>query len=151
MAQQPRPFITCHVLDTVAGRPAADMRTKLTLLTPLPPSSAARTSTSFLATTNSDGRVTAWTPNPADESSSTTTTTLDATISEAKKTLPQSSESEAPQQLVWSITFQSGEYYGAGKTFWPEVELRFFTRLDELHYHVPLLLGPWSYTTYRGS
>jgi len=127
---QPRPFITCHVLDTVAGKPAANMKATLSLISP--PSANA----TFSATTNNDGRVTAW------ESSSTT---LEATIEEAKKSLKEE------DHMIWAICFQSGEYYGAGKTFWPEVELRFFTKLSEEHYHVPLLLGPWSYTTYRGS
>ncbi|KAL1305594.1 hypothetical protein AAFC00_007198 [Neodothiora populina] len=150
MAQQaPRPFITCHVLETVAGRPAANMAVSLTLISPTP--SSASNNATFTATTNSDGRVTAWSPSPSSSSSSssttrtTTTTTLEATIEDAKKQLGNE------EQMVWSIRFQTGEFYGAGKTFWPEVELRFFTALTELHYHVPLLLGPWSYTTYRGS
>ena len=53
--------------------------------------------------------------------------------------------------MVWSLNFQTESYYGKGKTFWPEVELRFAAKVDEEHYHVPLLLGPWSFTTYRGS
>ena len=53
--------------------------------------------------------------------------------------------------MVWSLTFETEPYFGKGKTFWPEVELRFATKMEEMHYHVPLLLGPWSYTTYRGS
>ena len=43
------------------------------------------------------------------------------------------------------------EYFGKGKTFYPEVELKFAAKKTEEHYHVPLLLGPWSFTTYRGS
>ena len=127
---QPRPFITCHVLETVAGKPAANMNVSLSLVSP------GATNAVFEAKTNSDGRVTAW---------KSSTTTLEATIEEAKKGLKED------DQLIWAIRFQTGEFYGAGKTFWPEVELRFFTTLSEKHYHVPLLLGPWSYTTYRGS
>lgn len=129
---QPRPWITCHVLETVAGKPAANMAVTLSLVSPSPRT----TPIVFDAKTNSDGRVTAW------ESSSTT---LEATIEEAKKDL------KKDDQLIWAIRFQTGEFYGKGKTFWPEVELRFFTKPEEVHYHVPLLLGPWSYTTYRGS
>ena len=127
---QPRPFITCHVLETVAGKPAANMKATLSLISP------ASGSATFTATTNSDGRVTAW---------GSSNGTLEATIEEAKKELKED------EQLIWAIRFQTGEFYGAGNTFWPEVELRFFTKLSEKHYHVPLLLGPWSYTTYRGS
>ncbi len=35
-------------------------------------------------------------------------------------------------------------------TFYPTVEIRFYVR-DAAHYHVPLLLSPFGYTTYRGS
>jgi len=52
---------------------------------------------------------------------------------------------------VWSLRFNTGAYYGEGKTFWPWVELTFFVKVEGGHYHVPLLVGPWSYTTYRGS
>ena len=53
--------------------------------------------------------------------------------------------------MVWSLKFETGAYYGEGKTFFPEVEVRFWVERGVEHYHVPLLLGPWSYTTYRGS
>lgn len=95
-------------------------------------------STSFSAVTNTDGRVTSWTPESSLD--------LPSAIESAKKELGKDED-----QLVWSLRFQTGEFYGKGKTFWPEVELRFFTHVAEKHYHVPLLLGPWSYTTYRGS
>jgi len=55
------------------------------------------------------------------------------------------------EQMIWSLTFDTESYFGKGNTFWPEVELRFAAKKEEEHYHVPLLLGPWSYTTYRGS
>jgi 5-hydroxyisourate hydrolase len=37
------------------------------------------------------------------------------------------------------------------QTFYPEVVVVFETTPDEAHYHVPLLLGPFGYTTYRGT
>lgn len=43
------------------------------------------------------------------------------------------------------------------ESFWPEVEVKFVVQgrgegeEGWRHYHVPVLLGPWSYTTYRGS
>ena len=39
------------------------------------------------------------------------------------------------------------------KTFFPEVEVKFLVRQEAKgeHYHVPVLLGPFGYTTYRGS
>lgn len=51
------------------------------------------------------------------------------------------------------LTFATGDWFGAAgrSTFYPEVVVTFTVDPDEEHYHVALLLGPWSYTTYRGS
>ena len=70
---------------------------------------------------------------------------LNASVSKARATLNEDS------QLVWKIVFESGDYFGNENTFYPMVTLNFHTKQHEDHYHVPLLLGPWSYTTYRGS
>jgi 5-hydroxyisourate hydrolase len=54
---------------------------------------------------------------------------------------------------VYRITFATGAYFAARgvATFYPEVTITFeITRRDE-HYHVPLLLSPYAYSTYRGS
>jgi 5-hydroxyisourate hydrolase len=99
--------------------------------------------TVFTASTNSDGRVTAW--QSTNESGTVTTTELDHLVNTLKSDL------KSDEQMNWSLVFATEEFYGKGKTFWPEVELKFCTHKDERHYHVPLLLGPWSYTTYRGS
>jgi 5-hydroxyisourate hydrolase len=51
------------------------------------------------------------------------------------------------------ITFETGEYF-AGRgiaTFYPEVSVVFEITEAGQHHHVPLLLGPFGYTTYRGS
>ena len=53
----------------------------------------------------------------------------------------------------YQITFGSGAYY-AGRgidCFYPLVTVTFSVARDQGHYHVPLLLSPYSYTTYRGS
>src|SRR5947208_84523 len=39
----------------------------------------------------------------------------------------------------------------AVSTFFPEIEIRFRVDDPDRHYHVPLLLSPYGYTTYRGS
>lgn len=62
---------------------------------------------------------------------------------------------EGSVALVWALKFNVGEYF-KGEGFWTEVEVRFKTEVEEgegkrEHWHVPLLLSPWSYTTYRGS
>lgn len=126
-----RPFITCHVLDTVSGKPAPGIAVSLTLLAP-----STDAGTNWTAATNSDGRVTAWQAS-------------DTTLNDQVANIKQSSSTG--DQMMWKLTFDTENYFGKGNTFWPEVELKFAAKMDEEHYHVPLLLGPWSYTTYRGS
>lgn len=48
------------------------------------------------------------------------------------------------------ITFDVDEYH-QGKGFFPRVSIPFKVDDPEQHYHVPLLLSPFSYSTYRGS
>ncbi len=54
---------------------------------------------------------------------------------------------------VYRITFDSGAYFEARGTasFYPEVTVTFEMTGDGGHYHVPLLLSPFAYSTYRGS
>jgi len=51
---------------------------------------------------------------------------------------------------TYEITFSVGGYL-AGEGFLDEVPVRFRVDDPAAHHHVPLLLSPWSYTTYRGS
>ena len=53
---------------------------------------------------------------------------------------------------AYKIIFNTGEYYRTQKvkTFYPAVEI-LFTVFDDTHYHVPLLISPFGYSTYRGS
>lgn len=127
-----RPFITCHALDTVSGKPAAGVDVSLVLVKP-----DLGASTTFSATTNSDGRVPAW-DEPAEP--------LNAIVAKCREEYARSGEG-----MMWRMSFNTEKYFGAGNTFFPEVVINFFAKNDEEHYHVPLLLGPWSYTTYRGS
>ena len=54
---------------------------------------------------------------------------------------------------VYRITFGSGPYFAARGTasFYPEVTVTFEMTGRGEHYHVPLLLSPFAYSTYRGS
>jgi 5-hydroxyisourate hydrolase len=54
---------------------------------------------------------------------------------------------------VYRITFGSGTYFAARGTpsFYPEVTVTFEMTGSGEHYHVPLLLSPFAYSTYRGS
>jgi 5-hydroxyisourate hydrolase len=56
----------------------------------------------------------------------------------------------------WELVFHVGEYFAAiglplpKPPFLDQVTVAFGIAADA-HYHVPLLVSPWSYTTYRGS
>ncbi|MFX0539839.1 hydroxyisourate hydrolase [Ornithinimicrobium sp. Y1847] len=51
------------------------------------------------------------------------------------------------------LTFATGDYYRASgqEGFYPTASIAFTVAAGEKHYHVPLLLNPWGYSTYRGS
>ena len=53
---------------------------------------------------------------------------------------------------VYKLKFFTRDYFEREGTahFYPLVEI-YFTVADEAHYHVPLLLNPFGYSTYRGS
>ena len=57
------------------------------------------------------------------------------------------------QPGTYRIRFQTGAYFSAHKTqgFFPVVEIQFTVVDGAQHYHVPLLLSPYSFSTYRGS
>ncbi|KAF2011045.1 putative transthyretin-like protein [Aaosphaeria arxii CBS 175.79] len=140
-----KPPITCHILDTTRGRPASSIPTTLTLHNPPPTISSVPLT--FTSTTNSDGRVTSWTPTAAAfSSSSSPSSSLDAVFAAAA----------ADQQ--YSLTFDTRAYWkenGVEESFYDDVVVRFVVRRAmaerKEHFHVPVLLGPFGYTTYRGS
>jgi 5-hydroxyisourate hydrolase len=60
---------------------------------------------------------------------------------------------DAPRATgTYRIRFDTAAYFRAGGVdgFYPYVEVVFAARADG-HYHVPLLLSPFGYSTYRGS
>jgi 5-hydroxyisourate hydrolase / 2-oxo-4-hydroxy-4-carboxy-5-ureidoimidazoline decarboxylase len=52
----------------------------------------------------------------------------------------------------YKLVFDTGNYFASQKIkgFYPEVEIQFIV-FDDAHYHVPLLINPFGYSTYRGS
>ncbi len=54
---------------------------------------------------------------------------------------------------MYRITFETLEYFKAKglKCFYPSVNITFEITSKDEHYHVPLLLSPFGYSTYRGS
>ena len=115
--------LTTHVLDTAQGRPGAGIRVELFAVG----SAGAERRLVTTAHTNQDGR-------------------CDAPLLQG----------DAFSTGRWELVFHVGEYFaGAGVAlpdppFLDQVSIRFGIAADS-HYHVPLLVSPWSYTTYRGS
>lgn len=61
-----------------------------------------------------------------------------------------------PERLApgdYRLRFASGEYFAARgeEGFYPEVVVVFTIADESEHYHVPVLLSPFGYSTYRGS
>ena len=50
----------------------------------------------------------------------------------------------------YELVFAVGDYFGE-RAFLDRVPVRFTIAEPDAHYHVPLLVSPWSYSTYRGS
>ena len=114
--------LTTHVLDTANGRPAANVRLELYRLESNGLEGDVRTLVKSTIT-NSDGR--------PDEPLI------------ARGSL---------QVGRYEIVFFVGEYFGlTGERFLETVPIRFGIPDTNAHYHVPLLVSPWSYSTYRGS
>lgn len=114
--------LSTHVLDTAAGHPASGLRVQLFYL-----EGGQRTLVRDVWT-NSDGRT-------------------DAPLLSG----------EIIQVGAYELLFHAGDYFRknnvplADPPFLDEIPLRFAIAQAEGHYHVPLLLSPWSYSTYRGS
>jgi len=115
--------LTTHVLDTARGRPAAGLRLELAVIEPGGGARHLKT-----VTTNAEGR----TEQPL----------LD--------------EGEMKRGR-YQITFHVGPYFAAtgmalaDPPFLDQVPVRFAIADTEAHYHVPLLVSPFGYVTYRGS
>ena len=54
---------------------------------------------------------------------------------------------------VYRLIFDTGKYFAShqSESFYPQVTIVFRLADAAQHYHVPLLLSPFGYSTYRGS
>lgn len=55
----------------------------------------------------------------------------------------------APNSGTYRMLFETADYFP--ESFYPEVSVSFIVRDPFAHYHIPLLISPFGYTTYRGS
>ena len=62
-------------------------------------------------------------------------------------------EGESLLPAVYRLIFDVGPYFGDRQVdaFYQEVTIAFIVKDASQHYHVPLLLSPFGYSTYRGS
>lgn len=62
-------------------------------------------------------------------------------------------EDEELAEGLYRLTFDTAAYFGTQgiRGLYPFVEITFQVRNGESHFHIPLLLSPNGYTTYRGS
>ncbi|MGB3772484.1 MAG: hydroxyisourate hydrolase [Rhodococcus sp. (in: high G+C Gram-positive bacteria)] len=83
-----------------------------------------------------------------DENGDVVTTAITDEDGRAKELLPGGSSAG-----VYTLVFDTGAYFEqAGiATFYPEVSVTFSVLDVDAHHHVPLLLSPFAYSTYRGS
>jgi 5-hydroxyisourate hydrolase len=113
--------LTTHVLDTAHGRPAAGIPMRLSLL-------GANATVLCTAFTNNDGR-------------------CDTPLLQGA----------AFQPGVYELAFAVGGYFARqgialpDPPFLDDILLRFGVADASVHYHVPLLVSPFGYSTYRGS
>ncbi|KFZ05395.1 hypothetical protein V501_08391 [Pseudogymnoascus sp. VKM F-4519 (FW-2642)] len=96
--------ISCHVLDTVIGRPGASIKVTLSCLS-APNKQFGSIPHTFTGVTNSDGRIAEWENKFGVE--------VWSVVNEG------SDEDEKNGTTVWSLKFDTEGYYGEGKTFWP--------------------------------
>jgi 5-hydroxyisourate hydrolase len=118
--------ITTHILDTSRGLPASGVPVALAFLGPSSISKSSAESVQIgQGVTDADGRV--------------------ATLLSPTHEL---------QPGFYRITFNTGQYFestGEKEYFYPQATIDFVVKNTKQHYHVPLLLNPFGFSTYRGS
>lgn len=151
--------VTCHILDTAIGKPAANVTCSLYYLSPGISDKSDASLYLFgaepkpiaMSKTDNDGRIKNWILDPS--TCQETQAALGFTHSLTTGTGPQWSELKPG---IYKIKFLTGKYFHelnmTSRTFFPYVEIIFeISNPPDHHYHVPLLLSNFSYSTYRGS
>ncbi len=55
------------------------------------------------------------------------------------------------EAAIYRLTFRTGDYFESQECFYPQVTVHFHVHDTSAHYHIPVLLSPYGYITYRGS
>ena len=127
MSTNPNAGLTTHILDTANGKPAAGVKLELYRLE--------------LNRLESNGL----------EHEIRTLITSTITNADGRTDEPLIARGSL-QTGRYEIVFFVGDYFGlSGERFLETVPIRFGIADTNAHYHVPLLVSPWSYSTYRGS
>ena len=134
--------VSTHVLDARTGRPAAGVPVILERETPDFEGTWSRVEPEQTDAENTDAEHTD-TEQTDTEQTDTEQTDADGRLRLSGKMPPG----------VYRITFRTGDYFAAQgvETFYPRVVVVFEVTSATEHYHVPLLLSPFAYSTYRGS
>ena len=121
--------ITTHVLDTALGKPAAGLRVRLDRV------DHGKSEEITSARTDAEGRIRDWSPESAD------------------RRIGGSAGGHVTVPGHYRLVFETGEWFrAAGRdSLYPEVVIHVGLSEAEPHYHIPLLLAPFGYSTYRGT
>jgi 5-hydroxyisourate hydrolase len=122
--------VSTHVLDSTLGRPAAGVPVRLDYLGSGPPGASAD---------GNDG------PEQVPAQVAVAVTDAGGRVGEL-----------GPGGLrpgIYRVVFDTAAYFARSgqRAFYPEVAVSFFVDSADGHYHVPLVLSPFAYATYRGS
>jgi len=100
----------------------------------------------------SRGRPAAGVPVHLDRADDSRWELLGSAVTDADGRVPALLDSP-PAEGRYRLTFDTAAYFAAvgAHAFYPEVSVTFVVNGDDDHYHVPLLLNPFAYSTYRGS
>jgi len=126
--------VTCHVLDSATGKPAEGVVIRLQQLEVSHDGGPDIFHPLAKGVTNTDGRCLDLLPPAGSEEAERENTALLA-------------------GQIYKIVFKTKEYFEQThrRSFYPWVEITFTVEDPQEHYHIPLLISPYSFTTYRGS
>jgi 5-hydroxyisourate hydrolase len=139
--------LSTHVLDTALGKPAQGVPVSLRRLPQPTPERAARPETNLKPERVRPPGV----PSLPSADTTADSSAVGSSNTDADGRISAFTASEL-EPGTYQLRFDTAAYAAATgqDTFFPEVVVTFLIS-DERHYHVPLLLSPFAFSTYRGS